>query len=318
MLEELKNINYSPSQEGLTYFLCDVIGKNKYRLEDIEIICNHAPGRLQLSPRHLLIYCLAFKWIINEEGLYFATDEIISDFYKPTQFKETLIKDSINVLFDAGVLSVQMFEYESISDQIRFKNELLPLEYSGVRNTLVNQGLLEIVRNPSRSLFYLSEAYTSIIGEKIRVQKKKYSLEQLKQRLEDNERAGELAEEFVLNYERGRLPDIKKDRIRIISSIDVTAGYDIVSFESDESAEIDRFIEVKAVSQGNGFFWSENEFEVAKLKGKQYYLYLINLAKIGTKNYKPLMICDPASTIMNSPEWLVETQTYHIRRVPNF
>ena len=132
-----------------------------------------------------------------------------------------------------------------------------------------------------------------------------------------HEIAGEEAEKFVLQYEQNRLSEDKKEKIRIISHIDVTAGYDIVSFDSDKSIEIDRFIEVKAIGQKGDFFWSENEYEVAKLKGKQYYLYLVNLVKASKGNYKPKMICDPANTIMNSQQWLIETKTYHITPVPD-
>ena len=88
-------------------------------------------------------------------------------------------------------------------------------------------------------------------------------------------------------------------------------------YETSSSTEIDRFIEVKAVNHEMGFFWSENEYEVAKLKGTRYYLYLVNLEKIRKENYEPMMICNPANSIMKSENWLVETQTYHVRYVPN-
>ena len=146
-------------------------------------------------------------------------------------------------------------------------------------------------------------------------QKKKYTLEQLKKDLEKKEEAGRLAEEFVLEYERRRLPDIMRDSIKIISGIDVNAGYDIVSFNNPNSVAIDRYIEVKAIDCDYGFFWSENEYEMAKLKGASYYLYLVYLSNISCINYEPMIICNPADTIMKSDEWLVETSSYHVRKI---
>ena len=59
-------------------------------------------------------------------------------------------------------------------------------------------------------------------------------------------------------------------KVRRISEVDVTAGYDIISYNSIKSKETDRFIEVKARSS-SGFYWSKNEYETAKLKGEPYY-----------------------------------------------
>lgn len=317
MLEELRNLKYSPTKEGIIYFLTDIIGENKYDISVLNVLSTHVPGRFQLSASHMLSYCLAFEWILYEDEKYFLSPQIVRYVSDKTKLNNKLIEDSITILFDADIINSDMFVYDADSDCIRFKNELLSLEYSVIRNVLISQGLLEVKRTSQRTIFYLAEEYSNIIGIHIKKQKKKFSLEQLKKKLEENEAAGELAEQFALNFERKRLPDDMKNKIRIISSIDVTAGYDIVSYETGSSTEIDRFIEVKAIGYETGFFWSENEYEVAKLKGARYYLYLVNLANISKENYEPMIICDPANSIMKSDDWLVETQTYHVRYVPD-
>ncbi|MBD5484393.1 MAG: DUF3883 domain-containing protein, partial [Lachnospiraceae bacterium] len=79
--------------------------------------------------------------------------------------------------------------------------------------------------------------------------------------MENNAIVGAMAEEFVLNYEHQRITNLElASKIRIISDVDVTAGYDIISFDSNQSTRYDRYIEVKATSK-NGFFWSVNEYE---------------------------------------------------------
>lgn len=74
------------------------------------------------------------------------------------------------------------------------------------------------------------------------------------------------------------------------------------------------FIEVKAISE-SGFYWSKNEYEIAKLRGEFYYLYLVELSKIDESEYAPEIIQNPAMSIMGADGWLVEPQSYYLRRV---
>ena len=46
-----------------------------------------------------------------------------------------------------------------------------------------------------------------------------------------------------------------------------------------------------------------------------YYLYLVELSRVGEPGYTPEMIQDPASNIMGLDSWFVEAQSYHIKRV---
>ena len=104
-------------------------------------------------------------------------------------------------------------------------------------------------------------------------------------------------------------------QIKQISEIDVRAGYDIISYENDESTFYNRFIEVKAIPQRPSFFWSKNELEVAKLQGEKYFLYLVDLSKIEDEGYCPQIISNPAQSIMKSLDWLVEPESYHIQKL---
>ena len=96
--------------------------------------------------------------------------------------------------------------------------------------------------------------------------------------------------------------------------MDVNAGYDIVSFNTKYSQKPDRFIEVKAISKV-GFYWSRNEYEIAKLKGEMYCLYLVELTKINEFGYIPEIIVNPAKDIMENDKWFVEAESYHIKHI---
>ena len=164
-------------------------------------------------------------------------------------------------------------------------------------------------------VFYVGSQYESLIAGYCKHHRERLTLEQLRKKLEANAVAGERAEEYVLGFEKRRLGNEKAQRVRIISDIDVAAGYDIVSFHTEASEIYDRFIEVKAVSNDVSFFWSENEYDIAKLKGNDYYLYLVDLGSINDPSYSPIMIPDPAKNVMTSPEWLIEPQSYRIRKI---
>src|SRR5450830_581794 len=100
------------------------------------------------------------------------------------------------------------------------------------------------------------------------------------------EQIAEAAEEFVLECEKIRLKGHPKlNHIKRISLTNVSAGFDIQSFESLHSTEIDKFIEVKSYAGVPGFHWSINEIDFAKEKGFKYCLIIINSDKVIDSDY---------------------------------
>jgi len=118
---------------------------------------------------------------------------------------------------------------------------------------------------------------------------KNKTLTKLMIELERKEELGILGEQFALDYELTRLGQTSKVP-RIISQINTSAGYDIESYNSKDSIEVDRFIEVKAITAANRFYLSSNEVTKMKLLKDASYLYLVyidyrdNLEEI--KTYK--------------------------------
>ena len=204
--------------------------------------------------------------------------------------------------------------YDSVQRCFAFKNESLPLAASTVRNVLISQGFLIVERDVQGTKFYIAPEFDTLVAKHCKASRKQLSLERLKKILEANELAGEKAEQYVLCFEKKRIGQPLCDSIKRISEVDASAGYDIVSYDSCQSQTIDRFIEVKAISN-SGFYWSRNEYEIAKLKGESYYLYLVELGRINDLGYSPEMIQNPAQSVMESDSWFVETESYHIRHV---
>jgi hypothetical protein len=94
------------------------------------------------------------------------------------------------------------------------------------------------------------------------------------QRDRETGRAGEL---FVLLFERTRLIAAGRDdlaqRVAHVAENDVSAGYDVQSFDPTTGGEI--FIEVKATRLPGltRFFLTDHEREVAKRLGSAYFIY---------------------------------------------
>lgn len=314
MLEELKNLNYHGGKDGLLFFIRNVIGNRRIKIRDAKVICSHALGRYSLSVDDLVDYCHIFGWVEISDDVLSISPEIATMLDDNDDLNETLIFSTVNQLFKDNIFKADMFFYDAIQCCYGFKNELLPLSLSCVRNVLISQGFFLPDRVSTVTCFYISSAYEKVVANYCRISRKQLSLENLKKQIENNEIAGEKAELFVLSYEKKRIGQPLCERIKRISEIDVTAGYDIVSFNSINSQEPDRFIEVKAVSS-SGFYWSKNEYEIAKLKGNMYYLYLVELSKVNDLDYSPEIIRDPAISVMKSNSWFVEAQSYHIKRV---
>lgn len=312
MLEELREINQPIRKEDILFFLQDVIGKRKLLKKDILIICAHASRQYQLNVDAIITYCTALCLIDCEETIVLNSD-IIAILDDADVLNKFIIERTISKLFDTHIFEADMFRYDILYKRFAFRNERLPLSFSALRNTLISQGFLEMIRGDMRTEFYIDPQYEKLISSYCYQRKRIIGIAQLKKQFEAENQAGEKAELYALQYEKMRIEDHPLiEEIKIISNIDVCAGYDIVSFDTDDSHDYDRFIEVKAVSNSNSFYWSINELNTAKLKGTQYYIYLVDLRRISDKTYTPTIINDPANILFNSDEWLVEPQSFHI------
>lgn len=317
MLDGLKNLRTPGNKDGFLFLLENVIADKMLSYEDVKILCGHAPGECHILLPEMIQYCSAFGWIRTENNAISVDSDVINLNGDDNALNGQLIQSTLKVLFELGCFRPGMFSFDTTSHRIIFHNELFPLHYSAIRNTLIDMGFFEVIRSIQGTTFLVAEAFEKALSKVCKQEKRKITLEQLKKKLESDAEIGEKAEKFVLAFERERIGAPLSENIRIISYIDVTAGYDIASYESTASCEHDRFIEVKAVSHDMDFFWSRNEYEIAKLKGNSYYIYLVDIRAMGKNGYIQTIINNPAEIIMESSEWMVEPQSYHIRRINN-
>ena len=129
---------------------------------------------------------------------------------------------------------------------------------------------------------------------------------------------GRRGEQFVLEYERKRLPENLAKHVLHLDYKEVALGYDVLSYNSKDSLVHDRYIEVKTYRGHQHFYWTENEIAAARHHKEHYYLYLVDADRIEEVGYDPQIIPYPALLIdnpelarkMGLPEMMVKPQQY--------
>jgi mRNA-degrading endonuclease HigB of HigAB toxin-antitoxin module len=248
------------------------------KLEEIIDFCERKSVSLSAS-LDAILSLLGYISLIeqNSNGAFARVqngDIAKNDFHE--QFVKLLLKKLSQDGLMAQFVSPESIEYDATEDAICVRNNLIPLDLSGLKNLLISSGFFK-QHTISINLLRVNELYREFFETAVipaikeerfgDVQVKGLSLAALMRIQEMNEIHGKEAEQFVLSYERARVvDDEKRKRIRIISDIQCDAGYDIISFNDINSVRIDRFIEVKSYSTEVGFFWSRNEVRTAEIK----------------------------------------------------
>lgn len=311
MLTELKRCNSIGNVDGILFLVSIMAGKEKISRDEIRNRC--------ALENNITINCPGAVAFFE----YLRLVDTTSDIVMPLPELDTLaaksngevIKQlaamSINRLVEEGIFDKDATGFDAEKGHLTIKRSAFPLAYAAVRNFLTMAGALDKEENGE---ICVAGNYESDWTEQLRNRRKKFTLEQLLKQQEDQSRRGLEAEEFVLGLEKKRLPELAQ-KIKRISDFDVAAGYDIVSYENNETEHYDRFIEVKCYMGSPHFFWSENESDVARIKADKYILCLVDYLRMGEPGYQPEFIRNPYETIFNSDEWLVNASSYRIQKI---
>lgn len=305
MQEELRRYNNIGDIAGIAYFAKQVLDDSRVQKSSVQKLCG-----LQNDIRLNFGAAVAFfKYLnlIEEKVGYLYPTERSSELRESDDFNKALCTACLVQISKDGFLDTEAIHYNRERKAYVIERYGFSVSAALFRNLLIQYKVLkesggELILNPD---------YESVFAEYKRKQGTKKSLEQLKKQLEQQELQGEEAELFVVEYEKRRLAGFaKRDSIKRISVIDVSAGYDILSYEDETSVEFDRFIEVKSFSGNTHFYWSENEIETAKLYEDRYYIYLIDASMVKMQGYEPTIIKNPATTILASESWIMSPTSY--------
>ena len=199
-----------------------------------------------------------------------------------------------------NIINLETVSYDAPKDRFYIYKKCIQMKFACFRNLLLTLNVLE---NRTSNTYYVSPSFVKFIQPHVK-KKKVISQEELLAQLNRQMEQGEAGESFVLEYEKKRLQGHHNiEAIKQVSVIDASAGYDIASFNDLDSKKLDRFIEVKTYSGKLNFHWSSNEMDIAKLKSKHYFIYLVSFEDIGKDGYVPLIIQDPISYFKSHTEW---------------
>lgn len=311
MLTELKRCNSIGNVDGVLFLVSIMAGKEKISRDEIRNRCAlennitvNCPGAMAFF-EYLKLVDTTSDAVIPLSALNSLATKSNSDVI------EQLAALSINRLFEDGIFDKNATGFDAEKGHLTIKRSAFPLAYAAIRNFLTMAGALDKEVNGE---ICVTGEYESDWTEQLRNRRKKFTLEQLLKQQEEQSKRGLEAEEFVLGIERRRLPEMAR-KIKRISDFDVSAGYDIVSFERDGTERYDRFIEVKCYIDSPHFYWSENESDVAKIKAEKYILCLVDYTRIGEPGYQPTYIRNPYEIIFEGDEWLVNAASYRVQKI---
>ena len=198
-----------------------------------------------------------------------------------------------------------------------FKDGLYIFEPDSLYNNLTSD-----LRNfliSSKKIDYKDGAYFILDNSLLEfVKNKEFSPSELEKILKDKKQLGDDAEKLIFKKEQDKVdqinPSLKVDHVALR---DVSAGYDIQSFEKKDDKVEKIYIEVKAVSKSNyKFHLSVQEKQTAnKLKDK-YFIYLLPVDKSNPDKFdynQLLKITNVDKSIFqNKLEWKVENDGFII------
>ena len=173
---------------------------------------------------------------------------------------------------------VKLFSVDSVSGKIIWSS--LDSEPFG-EIEWVSQHLVQLdVLNASQHLLVVSDHHNETISQFLD-EGGDYTEEQMEENLREKRLLGDLAESFVVEYEKSRLAEaghkLESACVQRISKHRVNAGYDVNSFTGGcKNLNHDRFIEVKGSGKATlYFFWSLNEMKKAEKLGEKYWIYFV-------------------------------------------
>lgn len=273
-----------------------------------EIDIENSPYDL-VATRNSISLLKALNFITLRFGRYKKNNKSI--YVELSEFRRELLARILNLYSDEiKVIFNNTIHYEEKSSKYYFKRNSIDLNKSGLLMLLAGLDTLII----SKSNVYINDE--SLIGryKNTDFSNKKMSITQLKEGLMIKDEFGIEAEKLALEYEINLLEkqSINK-KPSIISMIDVSAGYDIVSFSSIKSLVPDKFIEVKSCPDHQyRFYMSKNEIATARDMAENYFIYLYNRK---TKSFR--VIQNPYSKIIQNQNWIKEAQIFEIHNSSN-
>ena len=316
MLEELRRYNNVGNLMGIQFFTDQIFHNDNSTIDGIISLCS-LNSEIQVNPKAALVLfeylnivsIKSDRFNLTKKGKFIQRKTIPGGAY------ELVALITIRAMIANEIIAIENFKVNHASEKLKFEIKYFPLHAAIFRNFLLTIGKL----NCEGGIYsiIIENSIEKILSREVTKAKRKISELELLKSLEAKRIQGELAEKWALEYERKRFRFTKHfDKIKIISKIDVSAGFDILSYESENSSNYDRFIEVKSFKGVPQFYWTKNESEIALIKGNNYYIYLVDIDMILNEKYEPIILQNPHVILYVGNDWLIESETVKVIRIP--
>jgi hypothetical protein len=208
----------------------------------------------------------------------------------------------------------EYLSYDIIYKSLQISNSAFSLKFSNFKQLLIDFGVIKTHPTVEINSYIINSRYKKLFDKTVlpEIKKRKIGMEAFKKAMELKQIYGEEAEKFVVEFENKRL-NHKKD-IDWVAQYIVNKGYDVASYNNSSDDLQNRFIEVKSYDGVIPyFFWSRNEYNVAKRKKEQYWIYLVNRKEINNDGYEPQMEQNPFEGILKNDNWDKQVDKYIIK-----
>lgn len=294
------------------FFVASWLGKDTTNIETIKAMASATSG-INSSEVEPVIWLFDSMGIVKIAGEFAeCSHELKQKFNQGEQaFLDWFLGRFIEFSLNEGIIEIDTITYNIEHDAFIMSATTIKQRHACYRNVLTDYRVITLLPD---ARYLVNEPLDKAIKTPIR--HRAISEKQLLHNLKMQREQGERGELFVLEYEKQRISNkALHNGIKRISIIDVSSGFDIVSYNSNESSHHDRFIEVKTYKGCEHFHWSQNEVEKADLMGDAYFLYLVDDDCIDKEDYEPTIIQNPAQNILQSEEWLKSPDSLFIERV---
>lgn len=297
-LNNKKDITWKKSDLEKLFYNRIIDGRNVY------------DGCIELAIKINILMLDGNKVSINDElsGFLNSVNQV-SDKFIEYLFHRLKSDEDFHKIFCSEYLS-----YDIIYKTLQISNSAFGLKFSNFKQLLIDFGAIKTHPTVEINSYIINSRYKKLFDKTVlpEIKKRKIGIEEFKKAMELQQIYGEEAEKFVVEFENKRL-NYKKD-IDWVAEYIVNEGYDVASYNKSSDDLQNRFIEVKSYDGDIPyFFWSRNEYNVAKRKKEQYWVYLVNRKLMKNKDYQPIMEQNPHKNILENNNWSKEVDKYILK-----
>ena len=319
MIKDLRKYHYLGSPNTFLFLFQNILDHKTVCWSESEL--NKVFYNKQIDGQSVFDGCIKLALEINVLEIKKGCIHLHSSIVKNIEHYEKFVDCFNTFIFESlknDPIFIEIFKsenltYDMINKGIQINNSSFGLRYSNFKQLLINFNILQKHPESQFKSFIINPRYKYLFDKTIlpEIRKKEISIEEFQKSMELKQKYGLEAEQFVLDFENKRLN--KKKDINWVAEYIVNAGYDIASYNSEEDAFLNRFIEVKSFDGDKPyFFWSRNELKESKIRKKQYWLYLVNRNKMNDNDYHPTIINNPCEEILKNDDWRKSIENYKV------